>query len=443
MLVTPSTAILPVPAPAASDDHACAPGDSAFSKLLKSSQPAKQALAQSQESSAGAGNRAGPDAAAQHAAEKHPAAQHAAAQGKAQAAQRTNAKSAEAPPCRTARALEPAAPQLETKVVNAADEAAAQDPQALDPALADWLSSLQLPAPALPDAVPPQEATPIASALQNPAADATAITASVLTHAPLATAPSALKVAAASVDTVGPAEVRLPGLAVDAKPAAPQGTVANAKASVERDDKPDHAARTAAMFGPNSPVAIAAASEWQGTHANQGQQARAVDAVTALATPAGQTAPATLAAVRDMAQPLPLSVATPVAAPEFPHALGVQLSVLAQAGVQHAELQLNPAEMGPVSVHIAMDGSAARIEFGADVAATRQAIESGLPELASALREAGLTLSGGGVSQHARGRGDNGHASQRDGRGRHSTIAENATPTTRRMVTVGGVDLYA
>jgi len=236
MLVTPSTAILPVPAPAASDDHACAPGDSAFSKLLKSSQPAKQAPAQSQESSAGPGNRSGPDAAAQHAA----------AQGKAQAAQRTNVTSAEAPPCRTAHTLEPAAPLLEATVANAADEAATQDPQALDPALADWLSSLQLPAPALPDAVPPQEATPIASALQNPAADATAITASVLTHAPLATAPPALKVAAASIHTVDAAEVRLPGLAVDAKPAAPQGTVANAKASIERDDKPDPAARTAA-----------------------------------------------------------------------------------------------------------------------------------------------------------------------------------------------------
>jgi flagellar hook-length control protein FliK len=146
-----------------------------------------------------------------------------------------------------------------------------------------------------------------------------------------------------------------------------------------------------------------------------------------------------------MAQPLPLSVATPVAAPEFPHALGVQLSVLAQAGVQHAELQLNPAEMGPVSVHIVMDGSAARIEFGADVAATRQAIESGLPELASALREAGLTLSGGGVSQHARGRGDNGHAPhgapQRDGRGSAST--EPTPVATRRRVSDGGVDLYA
>ena len=72
--------------------------------------------------------------------------------------------------------------------------------------------------------------------------------------------------------------------------------------------------------------------------------------------------------------------------------------------MQQAELHLNPAEMGPVSIHISLDGTAARVDFGADVAATREAIERGLPELASALRDAGFTLAGGGVSQHAGGR---------------------------------------
>src|SRR6185436_20526917 len=76
---------------------------------------------------------------------------------------------------------------------------------------------------------------------------------------------------------------------------------------------------------------------------------------------------------------------------------------LAGNGVQRAELHLNPAEMGPVSVQIVVDGAHARVDFGADLAASRQAIENGLPELASALRDAGLTLTGGGVSQHARG----------------------------------------
>ena len=91
---------------------------------------------------------------------------------------------------------------------------------------------------------------------------------------------------------------------------------------------------------------------------------------------------------------------TPFGAPDFAQAFGLQVNVLAKDGVQHAELHLNPAEMGPVSVQITVDGTQARIDFGADVLATRQAIEAGLPELASALRDAGFTLHGGGVSQH-------------------------------------------
>ena len=68
-----------------------------------------------------------------------------------------------------------------------------------------------------------------------------------------------------------------------------------------------------------------------------------------------------------------------------------------------------------MSIHIALDGTAARIDFGADVAATRAAIELGLPELASALRDAGFTLAGGGVSQHAGGRASSDGDPARDG----------------------------
>ena len=65
--------------------------------------------------------------------------------------------------------------------------------------------------------------------------------------------------------------------------------------------------------------------------------------------------------------------------------------------MQQAELHLNPAEMGPVSIQIALDGSEARIEFGADLAATR-APSSAPARARRALRDAGFTLAGGGVS---------------------------------------------
>jgi flagellar hook-length control protein FliK len=87
--------------------------------------------------------------------------------------------------------------------------------------------------------------------------------------------------------------------------------------------------------------------------------------------------------------------------PGFGRAMGAQLTVLATSGVQQAQLQLNPADMGPITVQIALDGQAARVSFQAEVAATRTALESSLPALASALQEAGLTLTGGGVFQQA------------------------------------------
>jgi flagellar hook-length control protein FliK len=95
----------------------------------------------------------------------------------------------------------------------------------------------------------------------------------------------------------------------------------------------------------------------------------------------------------------PITLSAPVYSAEFAQALGAQVSLLARDGVQQAELHLNPADMGPISVQIEVQGQQARVDFSADAAATREVIERGLPELASALREQGLTLSGGGVFQ--------------------------------------------
>jgi flagellar hook-length control protein FliK len=148
------------------------------------------------------------------------------------------------------------------------------------------------------------------------------------------------------------------------------------------------------------------------------------------------------------------SLAAPVTSPEFRAALGAQVSILARAGVQQAELHLNPAELGPVSVQIVLDGQQAQVNFGADSALTRQIIEAGMPELAGALRDAGLTLTGGGVSQHAGGQRQDGSgngtaggsgSSAQSGTGSDGTsdaLAEQARRSSAR-VAQGGVDLYA
>jgi flagellar hook-length control protein FliK len=149
-----------------------------------------------------------------------------------------------------------------------------------------------------------------------------------------------------------------------------------------------------------------------------------------------------------------VNLATPATSAEFRAALGAQVSYFARAGVQQAELHLNPADMGPVSIQIVVDGQQAQVNFGADSALTRQIIESGMPELAGALRDAGLTLTGGGVSQHSGGQRQDANGNGTAG-GHAATVtsdasAESVTPThleqTRRSVArslQGGVDLFA
>jgi flagellar hook-length control protein FliK len=164
---------------------------------------------------------------------------------------------------------------------------------------------------------------------------------------------------------------------------------------------------------------------------------------------AAANASSTTSTTQDAAVTTHANVRAAVGSPEFPQELGVQLSVLARDGIQQAELHLNPTELGPVSVQIVMDGTQARIDFGADMAATRHAIEAGLPELASALRDAGFTLAGGGVSQHAGGRqGSGGDGARRDGGSARSAVSGvdsgDSTPrTVRTRVSAGGLDVYA
>ena len=191
-----------------------------------------------------------------------------------------------------------------------------------------------------------------------------------------------------------------------------------------------------ALLEAASPGARSIAAPAQGSAAVTGAAALAAASAALPNAPTSATAAAT-----------PVAIATPVNSPAFPQDLGLQLSLLARNGVQHAQLHLNPADMGPVSVHIAMDGTQARIDFGADLAATRQAIEAGIPELASALRDAGFTLSGGGVSQHSGGRSDSaGAQAQTSARTRRDASVQSLTrvhTAAQRINASGGVDVFA
>ncbi|MCV2355025.1 flagellar hook-length control protein FliK [Paucibacter sp. B2R-40] len=121
--------------------------------------------------------------------------------------------------------------------------------------------------------------------------------------------------------------------------------------------------------------------------------------LSGLVTAAGIAAPATFEARSERPNEAQLSFSQPLTDPGFAPEMAARLSVLAADGVQEARLHLNPAEMGPVSVQIIVEGQQAQVSFHAEHEQTRAVLEQSLPDLAAALRDSGLTLSGGGVFQ--------------------------------------------
>ncbi len=66
---------------------------------------------------------------------------------------------------------------------------------------------------------------------------------------------------------------------------------------------------------------------------------------------------------------------------------------MAREGVQHAELRLTPAHLGPVEVRLSLQNEQASVTFTAANAAARDALEQALPRLRDSFTENGLALS--------------------------------------------------
>ena len=184
-------------------------------------------------------------------------------------------------------------------------------------------------------------------------------------------------------------------------------------------------------------------------------EARPADASALGALVGAGAAPAASVTGGTAAHPAEARLSTPPGQAGFAEQLSAQLSSFVREGVQHARLQLHPLELGPVTVQIQLDGGNAHMSFAAEHAHTRQALEQALPTLAGSLREAGLTLSGGGVFEQprqpqpegdgSRGAGGDGGSGSRAGRGGNgggddSLLQASPGPTQRRR---GVVDLVA
>lgn len=179
------------------------------------------------------------------------------------------------------------------------------------------------------------------------------------------------------------------------------------------DDERSAALETGAPVPPTKPSsdeASAAVAAWPpqpGTMASelpQGAVGRcdgASDSATPVALAAAPAAPAS-SSTPQVPAALHAELRERVGSELFAPALAARLAVLVRDGIEHAQLRLNPAEMGPIDVRIRLDGTQAQVDFSAAHAHTRQVLQDAVPVLAGALREAGLTLAGGGVFEQPR-----------------------------------------
>jgi flagellar hook-length control protein FliK len=156
------------------------------------------------------------------------------------------------------------------------------------------------------------------------------------------------------------------------------------------------------LAAPDTPPATKASAQRPGTADNSPSLTGLTTQATATAATASPYAtPSASASTAAATTAADTFIQQDVRRPEFVPAFSARIATLVQEGVEHARVHLNPVDMGPVSLQLALDGQQVRVDMTAELAATRQVLEQALPTLAGALREAGFTLSGGGVAPPA------------------------------------------
>jgi flagellar hook-length control protein FliK len=106
--------------------------------------------------------------------------------------------------------------------------------------------------------------------------------------------------------------------------------------------------------------------------------------------------------------PAVYTVTVPVLKAEWAMAVGQRLTSMINNRVGQAKLKLNPEELGPVEIKIAVEKNQASVAFTAQHATTRQALEEAMPKLREMLETSGYELADSHV-------GEGNHQSSSDG----------------------------
>lgn len=172
-------------------------------------------------------------------------------------------------------------------------------------------------------------------------------------------------------------------------------------------------------------------------------------------------APAATVSVAPLAQPAVTHAAQPsfvleppVADPGWGDELGQRLVWMTENGVGRAQLRMNPPELGPIEVRMAVANDDARVSFHVQHGATREALEAALPRLREMFASQGLNLADANVSEQSQGdqrhagdaagdHDDRGDGSDFDQHGLAEALSEGPPEEARSIRLEGTIDAYA
>jgi len=95
------------------------------------------------------------------------------------------------------------------------------------------------------------------------------------------------------------------------------------------------------------------------------------------------------------------SINTPVQTPQWSQSLGQSVQWMVNQNMQHAEIKLNPPDLGLLDIRVTVNNDQASVTFVAPNAAVREALESAMPKLREMLEESGVSLADVNVSEHS------------------------------------------
>lgn len=141
-----------------------------------------------------------------------------------------------------------------------------------------------------------------------------------------------------------------------------------------------------------------------GAHVAESAASSNASMIAALAAHAGTGTAATGNAQQQQQQAAVTQTPLTLADPGFANALGDRVSWLAgNAGNNVAQLQLHPRELGPMLVHVKVDGHHTEVLFQTQHAVVRDALEAAMPRLREMLAQGGQQQVSVNVQQQAGG----------------------------------------